>query len=315
MTKHLELLLILAWSGSGASGQDAVREPYLQVGTTCVSARDPATCMKSYGFECARSRTPDRSRDALILSCNLDLGDGRAHFVQMGYAGDEWTVETEETYEPELDEVRTPEEHAGLALSQHLQQRLRGFDIHSSATGSDTFGNEQARVTGMLRADGRIVVRAACGVISGDGPAETVSAETRASCEAGLLRTIVIFSQPETAGPYRVAAPSEILWDSGAATLVSGDRAFIVDGRYSFSEGHTPCRLVSNCCSTDGALYLQSCRTPTEKELRVIDDCLAAGNDRHSAEYMTCLRKAGVRVGCEEQDDGSRICDQVQVTR
>ncbi len=60
--------------------------------------------------------------------------------------------------------------------------------------------------------------------------------------------------------------------------------------------------------NVEGAIYLDSCRVPTDSELQTIDACLAEGRHRGSEEFFGCLRAAGVKIGCEEQADGARIC-------
>jgi len=105
-----------------------------------------------------------------------------------------------------------------------------------------------------------------------------------------------------------VAAPSDFEWDREIVKLVSGDTGLILEGRYEFEDVHTPCRWVSDCCSTNGVLYLSSCRTPTESELQTIQTCLPKFDSFRSEGFMGCLSASGVSVGCEEQSDGSQIC-------
>jgi len=67
--------------------------------------------------------------------------------------------------------------------------------------------------------------------------------------------------------------------------------------------------LGCNMALSNGVInYLGSCRILTENELQAIKSCLAEGLPSRSEEYAACLREAGVKVGCDEQADGSRIC-------
>lgn len=299
------LVLVLGPTVVAASGED---EQYLQVGRTCVEAREPDVCMASYGFECSIGRTPCESRLAQLLSCNLDLGDGRAHFVQMTYDGNNWGIDLEKTYVLEYEAPRIPEENPDVALSGYLRQQMDGYSGYDSGSGTDGHGVHTGLEIGVRRQGVDLQMRALCGFTYAEMPDESVSARWRSDCERRLYRMIKSLSQSDPAGPYRVAGPSEIEWQTHSATLVSGHNALILDGRYSFPEGHRPCRDISDCCSEDGALYLQSCRTPTETELKAIDQCLEAGHGRGSDDFVGCLRAAGVKAGCQVQDDGSYLC-------
>ena len=283
-------------------------EQYLEVGKLCAKARDPGACMKSYGFQCHRGRVPDRSTKAFRLGCNLSLGDGRYHFVQLLYDERGANVETEHTYWPEFAEVRRPENDSELALETYLRNEIRDYSSHSSGGGSLRSGAPMGFETGARRVDGRVAVRAVCGAVADTGVDDEISGQVRAECEIRLLRTVKLLSQKQASGPYRVAGASEFEWETRLARLVSGESALIVEGRYTFAEKHTPCRWISDCCSIEGHMYLDSCRVPTESELKDIDTCLAKVGMRPSKPFVGCLQDAGVKVGCEEQADGSQIC-------
>lgn len=60
---------------------EAGKEQYFEIGERCATAHEPRACMESYGFRCHQGRLPHRSVKAQVLGCNLDLGDGRKHFV------------------------------------------------------------------------------------------------------------------------------------------------------------------------------------------------------------------------------------------
>ena len=308
MIRFLGLTIAIAIAVSGISRAETGSEQYLEIGESCVKAREPGVCMEAYGFQCHRGRMPDKSIEAHMLGCNLDLADGRYHFVQMLYDNGGWIVETERTYLAEYSEVESPEEDPGLALSAYIRHEMKDYSMHSSGGGSVGLNMPQSIETGARRKNGHIVVRAVCGVVFDGQLDESVSMLAKSNCERRLLRTIKKLSQPQAAGPFRVAAASEIEWESRFATLVSSNTAHIVDGHYTFTEKHAPCLWISDCCSENGAIYLDSCRAPNDSELQTIDACLAEGSHRGSEAFLGCLRAAGVKAGCEEQADGARIC-------
>jgi hypothetical protein len=287
---------------------EAGKEQYLDIGEICAKAREPGACMESYGFQCHQGRLPHKSVEAQSLGCNLDLGDGRLHFVQMLYDDGGWNIETEKTYWPEYSDVKTPEEDSDLALMSYIHNEMNGYSTHSSGGGTSDSNLPQRFATGERRIDGRVAVRAICAVILDLPLDESVSAESRSFCQSRLRRTVKKLSQPQAKGPYRVAGPSEFDWESRTTTLVSGDTALVWVGHYTFTEKHVPCLWIPDCCSIDGHFYLGSCRAPTESELKIIDKCLVEEPTHHSEEFFGCLRTAGMKVGCEDHADGSQIC-------
>lgn len=308
MIKALKVALIVAITAPALCRAEPLEEQHLEIGNTCAKAHEPLLCMESYGFRCHQGRQPDMSIEAQSMGCNLDLGDGRYHFVQMLYDNGGWNVEVENTYWPDYDVPRWPEEDPSLALSTYIEQKMEDYSMHSSGGSINVHGQPQDFYSGARRIDGRVAVSAACGTIVGHEPDESVSMQLLADCGQVLLRTVKRLSQPKTAGPYSVAAPSEFEWDEQSVTLVSGDTALIVEGRYMFADSHTPCLWISDCCSIDGIFYLDSCRAPSESELQIIQTCLAKSDSRHSDEFESCLDSSGLKVGCEEQADGSRTC-------
>lgn len=308
MVKALQLALLTVIACSSYCRADTVKEPDMDFGNTCVKAPEPLTCMESYGFFCHRSGLPDRSVGAQSLGCNLDLGNGRYRFVQMLYDNGEWNVQIERTYVPESAELRLPEEDSTLALSSYIEQKMEDYSSHISGGGQSNSGLPQEFATGARREDGRIAVRAACGAVINVEIDESVSEQLMSDCERYLLRTVKKLSQAQGDSSYRVAAPSEFEWEKHFASLVSGDSAWVLEGRYTFAEAHTPCLWISDCCSREGGIYLDSCRAPTKPELQVIQTCLHQVESRRSDEFADCLRTSGVNAGCEVQDDGSRIC-------
>lgn len=308
VTKAIYVALIISATAPTFCWAETGKEQYLELGELCAGAQLPGVCMASYGFKCHQSRRPDTSIEAYVLGCNLDLGDGRYYFVQMLYDNGGWNVELEETYRPEYSQTETPVEDAALALSYYIRHAMQGYSMHSSGAGYARIDKAQYYEIGTRRDDGRIAVRAMCGVIYDVPLDEAVSMQVKSDCEGHLLRTVKYLGQQRKISPYRVAGPSEFEWESRFARLVSGHTALVWKGRYTFAEEHTPCRWMSDCCSATGSVYLDSCRVPTEGELRTIETCLAEEETHYSEEFFDCLRTAGVKVGCEEQSDGTRVC-------
>ena len=144
----------------GTSQAETLREQYLETGEACAKVQEARVCMESYGFQCHQSRRPHKSIVAQTLGCNLDLGDGRKHFVQMLYDNGKWSVETERTYWPDYSEARTPEEDPDLALSSYIQREMDDYSVHSSGGIPNSFDLPDAFTTGARRNDGLIAVRA-----------------------------------------------------------------------------------------------------------------------------------------------------------
>lgn len=265
--------------------------------------------MVSYGFHCDQYRMPNKSMEAFMLGCNAVRPDGRYQFVQLLYDNDNWIVDFQETYVPEHAELVVAADDPELALSAYIREEMQSYAMFSSGgIVVENFDDFVTIETGTLWHERQMGVRGMCGVVI-DGQADDAMAETiRLGCEMEVLRTIMKLSQPSAASPFRAAGASEVEWNSRIATISSGDFALVVEGNYSFAKDHTSCLLTNDCCLGDGSIYLDSCRIPTEMELRAVKFCLAAGLRRRSEEYSGCLRDAGVSVGCEDQADGSRMC-------
>lgn len=310
MNKPITVALLVATMVPFVSAAEPAKEQYLEIGVSCAKAHEPLLCMESYGFFCHQSRRPGKSIEAQHLGCNLDLGDGRYHFVQMLYDNGGWNVEVENTYFPDYDEPRWPQEDPSLALSSYIEQKMDQYSMHSSGGGTNARGQPTDSFSGTRRIDGRIAVGAACGTTVGLEYDKDVETQLMADCERLLLRTVKGLSQSKPTGPYHVSAPSEFDWDKEVVSLVSGDTALILEGRYEFANAHTPCRWISDCCSTEGAIYLSSCRVPSESELQIIQGCLEKVGMKtpRSEKFTDCLRMAKMEIGCEDQSDGSQIC-------
>ena len=307
--KYAGYLLLLALGVPDLSHSQDDVDQYSAIGETCIRFQDPDVCMESYGFQCHRGRRRETSLEAYYLACQMPLPDGRNQYVQILYDGAGWSIENQHKYVPEQDEVRSPAEDSGLALSAYLSEEMKNYSIHSSGTDQpEYFDNRFYFKIGARKSGEKRVMRAVCGVVV-DGPVhETVSLGAKAGCEKRFLRRIRMVSQSTATSPYRAAGAAEIEWKSKTAVIVSGDSALVVEGYYTFAEKHKSCRLINDCCSLDGSAYLDSCRVVTEIEMQTIMSCLAAGLKLGTEEYFDCLRKADVKVGCEEHADGSRIC-------
>ena len=304
----LLLYVFCALAGTNAHGQEPADEQQIEVGNSCAEAHEPRLCLESFGYRCHQNRRPGTSITAQHLGCNLDLGDGRKHFVQMLYDDGGWTVEVQKTYYPDSYEPRWPEEDPSLALSTFIEQRMSGYSMQGSGAGATSRGQPQATFTGARRVDGRLVLGAACGAVIGLDDNGSTEKQLAADCERALSRSVKSLSQSHPGEPYRVAGASEFQWAREFVRLVSGDNALVITGHYAFAEMRTPCRWISDCCSSEGVIYLGSCRTPSETELQSIQTCLAEVESLRSDEFEDCLRADGVRVGCEQQADGSSIC-------
>ncbi|MGI9224465.1 MAG: hypothetical protein ACR2QX_08330 [Woeseiaceae bacterium] len=196
-----------------------------------------------------------------------------------------------------------------LALSAYLYEQSPEHSQHSGGgMGIEGTDRSIAFTTGAKRREDGIDMYALCGFITDGELDDELHAPLRAECEERLLRTIKKLSQPAEPGPYRAAGASEITWQSRVVTLITSDIAYVVEGHYLSDQQFTPCLRISDCCSTNGALYLDSCREPTEAEWKAIDYCQAKGLGCRSPDYMACLREQDIKAGCEPQPDGSRLC-------
>ena len=281
----------------------------LPVGEICVSSRDPVDCMQSYGFQCDWSRRPQMSLDAHTLSCNLSLQNGSHQYVQFLYENGGWVVESQGEYESEADDLRSPYEDSHIALSRYIREAMQAYSIVSDGSGQTTQADATYYFqTGFRQVGGQRAVRSVCGIVLNESNNEAEMPDLDSVCEADILNWIRMLGQSTAGSPYRAAGAAAIEWKSSTAYLASGASALIIDGQYTFDKDHQSCRLTNDCCSRHGSAYLESCREPTETELLAISGCLADGLKLPSGEYFECLRNAGIKVGCQNQEDGSRIC-------
>ncbi len=305
----LRLFLFLAMVMPVGSYAEEEAGEHSEIVETCIQAQEPGVCFKSYGYVCHQRRSYSRSLEAYRLSCNLALPGGRYHYVQALYDDGGWAVENQHTYLPEPDEVRTEAEDSGLALSAYVSEQMKSYRGQSGQSGSHREPDKHVEIqTGTRKEDKYRVIRALCAMTFDSYPDQAALSNFNSECETQLLRTIRMISQPEEAGPFRAAGPSEIEWQSRTVVLASADNAVVFDGRYVFESDQTPCLWISDCCSTDGYMYLDSCRVPTEAELQSVKSCLSQGLQPRSEDFFACMREANVKIGCDEQADGSRIC-------
>ena len=124
MIKKLQLIILTAIAIPIVCCGEAGQEQYLEIGELCAKAEVPKACMQSYGFQCHQSRALNKSTKSYRLGCNLALGDGRQHFVQMLHDNGGSNVEVERTYWPEYAETKMPEEDSGLALESYIRHEM-----------------------------------------------------------------------------------------------------------------------------------------------------------------------------------------------
>ena len=306
--KYVTFVVLLALSGAGSSSAETQTEPTNAAGEICIRSESPQQCLESYGFVCNKSMTLERSIDGFRLGCNGGLPDGQMHFIQILYADGGWSIENQQTYVPETYVAGQPDTSREAALETYVQGEMTGYRMQSEGIRFD-YMNELAYVkTGSQRIGELLVMRSVCAVVVDDDPNDAIWFGLEQQCNDVLLRGILMLSQSGRDVPYRAAGRNEIHWQKTTITLNVDDIAYVVDGSYEFPANHVPCKWLSNCCSSKGYLFLDSCREPTESESEAVDYCLAEGFKRRSPDYVKCLREQGVAVGCEDQLDGSRLC-------
>jgi hypothetical protein len=193
------------------------------------------------------------------------------------------------------------------ALFDFVTDQARGSNSLSS--GGSSAGTRFMQISvHMVRTDNDAVMETICAVVV-DGVIDSDSRDAaEQGCTTSFLHMIAKISQPDRMSPYRAAGRNELEWWSRYASIASGDLVFVLTGRYRFPVGHRSCRLLNNCCDMEGSRFLQSCRTPSADENKAIDICAAEFPSPCSSQYKHCLQDRGIKIGCEDQDDGSRIC-------
>ena len=196
-----------------------------------------------------------------------------------------------------------------FALPVYIRGELQGYDSYSNGgTAVEGLTDGAQFETAWRRTAAGIEMRAVCAIIVPSDPvADDLREHLQHACAERLLRAIQRLSDSEPR-PYRAAGAGALTWVSHLATLATSDVALVVDGSYTDPHSFTPCVGKQHCCSANGALYLDSCREPTEAEWDAINLCQGDGLQLPAPEYLDCLRDHGVHVGCEDQPDGRRLC-------
>lgn len=214
--------------------------------------------------------------------------------------------------EEELD--LPPAIDPGPAFEQYTSRMARDIGAHSSGSGMESFENLSAdyhefHASRILRPG--IELFQVCGTVV-DGDSDPALPEAlQAACEAHFLVYMKRFMEPAERGPYRVPAISEVTWQEQFVTLSTNQMALFVEGRYSNPDQPAPCIRTADCCNVEALNYLDSCFAPDDNAWGAIAQCeqlgLSSSTDQDSG-WQQCLRSFGVKVGCEYQPDGSRIC-------
>ncbi len=160
----------------------------------------------------------------------------------------------------------------------------------------------------IARTDNGALMETICAVVV-TGLIDNDSRDTlEQECTGYFLHLIAKMSQPDRTSPFRAAGRNELEWQSRYASIASGDMVFVLTGRYRFPIGHRSCRLINNCCASSGRDFLYSCRTLSAEEEQAMNNCIGEYFYVSTEQYLNCLQHQGVKFGCEDQDDGSRIC-------
>ncbi len=309
--KKVALTLALFFSFVLTANAQDDTNPFEAAAETCARTDDPEACLTTYGFRCHGSPARQTAVDAYRLSCNAPTGDGRNHHVQMLKHRGEWAIQYSRTSELASSHDDEPRTDPDAMLSAYVQEQMTNHNTQSSGTLLGSTGVIDFN-TGVRREGGVLVLRGVCGSVIpprySPQQADRIHSQVRQECEARMLRSMQMLGPTPDNETYRVAAAHEIDWESSPVTVSADVDAIIVEGRYTFPSGHRPCLYVSDCCSTAGTMYLGNCREPTETELTAISACLEDKVRIRTPEFEACLREQDLRVGCELQPDGSKIC-------
>lgn len=273
----------------------------------CIAAADPSACMTSNGYRCEKITGTQISVDAFYLGCNARMSNGRAHFAQLLFDGTGWAVEHHHAYVPEpvLEQAKPSEPYA--ILDAYLREQVE--DRHWHGGGVTSFHRGAAIVVHLeyRKQPDPPKLRGLCGVVLGNDYDEGLQSALQAECEKRVLKAIRKLSQQTTDSPYKAAGASALEWVSLQTKLESGDAVQLLEAHYQFPAGHVACRMLPYCCAGN-TFYLESCREMTERDKNAINACLAQDVKPRSDGFVDCLRASGVKAGCEDQPDGSRLC-------
>ena len=235
------------------------------------------------------------------------MSNGRVHFAQLLFDGAGWVIEQSRAYVPEpVVEQAKPSEPEAI-LDAYLREQVD--DRHWLGGGVSGFHLGAAIVfhTEYRKQADPPRLRGLCGVLLGNDHDEGLQGALQAECERRVLRTIRNLSQQSPDSPFRAAGANALEWVSLQTKLESGDAVQVLEAHYQFPAGHVACRMLPDCC-TGNTFYLESCRDMTERDKEAINACLAQNVKPRSDEFVDCLRSGGVKAGCEDQPDGSRLC-------
>lgn len=306
--KVLACLSVMLPLGVFAEVEDLEAEYYRALPGKCIATEDPLNCLESYGYVCHQLESGQIAVAAFYLSCNADLSNGRKHFAQLLFDGVGWAVETQRLYIP--DRATEPEEptEPDMILDAYIRSQIRDDDWFGGGLTSEHMGRMIAVHIENRRRDNAMTLRALCGLVVNEEPSADELSAVKRECKTRILRAIMKLSRTDQGSPFRAAGANEIRWGEFSTVLESNDSAFTIEAWYEFPEGHVSCMLLPHCCSRNGSIFLDSCRDLEEYEEAAVNACLAEGRKRRSGEYNDCLRSNGVKVGCETQADGSRLC-------
>lgn len=200
------------------------------------------------------------------------------------------------------------------ALRQYMREKSRRLGLHSFGGGMDSV---EGTSIDFYDLHGNRILRPGielfqfCGTVVDEEPDPAFRGRFQAACETQFLQYMKRFTQPAEPGPYRVPAPSEVVWQEQFVTLATNQMALILDGRYTDPDQPAPCIRTPDCCNVEGLAYLDSCFPPDDAGWQAIAQCEELGlksTAEPGSKWQQCLRDHGIRVGCEGQPDGSRIC-------
>lgn len=301
-------LSLLLSSPLAAAAEDLEEAHYASIPERCVTDVDPRACLESNGYECRRHSGMSIAMNAYWLGCNARLSTGRAHFAQLMFDGSDWIVETQRVYTPEPVRERVEPYEPDEMLERYLYSLIENGQTFGGGMKPDESGHLIVDQVELDRRADTWTLRVLCGLVVEQSATERASTIVRRECQKRALKITRNLSQADQTSPFRAPGANELYWSESLATLESGDTAVIAEARHQFPQGHVACRLRSHCCSGPGSTFLGSCRAPTEAEETAVDACLGIGLRARTTEYTECLIANGVKVGCEMQDDGSRLC-------
>lgn len=307
MLRVLALAIALVPSLATAVANDLETQHFDAIPGNCIASPDPGECMTSNGYRCEKITGTRISIDAFYLGCNARMSNGRVHFAQLLFDGAGWAVENTQAYVPDPVLEPTKPSEPDLVLDAYLREQID--DRHWHGGGVSGFHQDAAIAFHLeyRRQPDPPRLRGLCGVLLGNGYDEGLQSALQTECERRVLKAIRNLSQQSPDSPYRAAGASALEWVSLQTKLESGEAVQLLEAHYRFPQDHVACRMLPDCCAGD-TYYLESCREMTDRDKDAINACLAQDIKPRSDEFEDCLRSRGVKAGCEDQPDGSRLC-------